>query len=222
MKVLIIDNYDSYTYNLFQLIAEVLLKSGIPSQVDVHRPQELTRQAVLEYDRAVISPGPGSPADASFAISHNILQSAGAALPVLGVCLGMQGLAHAFGGKVIEAAVPMHGKTSIVVHDGRGVFQGVPQGLTVMRYHSLVVDRAKIPACLEISAVTCGGKNTSFRRALSNGNNFEIMGLRHRELPVEGVQFHPESFQSEYGRAMISNFLFGRAGLVTESAVAAG
>lgn len=198
MKVLIIDNYDSFTFNLYQAIGEILKNSGETFVVEVKRNDEITIEEIRSkgYDRIVISPGPGSPADrAYFGVCKDVLLNIGKKVPVLGVCLGMQGMAHYFGGRVKRAARPMHGKTSIIVHDGKGVFAGLPQRLEVMRYHSLVAERKSLPKVLEVTAVVAEEKG-------------EIMGLRHKEYPIEGIQFHPESFATEGGVKMLENFLF--------------
>jgi anthranilate synthase component 2 len=207
MKVLIIDNYDSFTYNLYQYAGEILStpltppltkgrKGGVSFTLDVTRNDELALAQIKKarYDRIIISPGPGSPNDpAYFGVCADVILQLGATTPLLGVCLGMQGIAHYFGGRVIRARVPMHGKTRIITHDGKGVFAGLPQGLEVMRYHSLVVDPARVPDELEITART--------------KESDEIMGLRHRRYPIEGIQFHPESFATEGGKQMVKNFL---------------
>jgi anthranilate synthase component 2 len=196
MKVLIIDNYDSFTYNLFQIAAEALEESS--SQLDVVRNDELTEEEIKRrnYDRIILSPGPGSPDDpAYFGVCAAVLTSIGQVVPILGVCLGMQGLAHYYGGKVVRAQIPMHGKVSPIEHDSRGVFADLPQGLSAMRYHSLVVEEASLPDCFELTARAVDGAR-------------ELMGIRHKTLPLEGIQFHPESFATEGGIRMIENFLF--------------
>lgn len=196
MRVLIVDNYDSFTYNLYQYIGEVMEESGRVFTVDVVRNDEKTFAELgsATYDRVVISPGPGNPADPKyFGVCEQILKNPAATQKILGVCLGMQGMAHVFGGRVVKARVPMHGKTSAIEHDNKGVFAGLPQGIEVMRYHSLIAEEQSLPASLEITART-----TSDR---------EIMGLRHKTLPIEGIQFHPESFATEGGKIMLRNFL---------------
>ena len=196
MKILILDNYDSFTYNLYQYVGELLSSSKEPFTLDVVRNDAVTLDEIQErkYDRIIISPGPGDPSDKKyFGVCSGVITQLGKTTPVLGVCLGMQGIAHYFGGRVVRATLPMHGKTSIIQHDGKGVFAGLPQGLEVMRYHSLIADAASLPACLEVSA-----------RA---GDTGEIMGLRHREYPIEGIQFHPESFATQGGHEMLKNFL---------------
>lgn len=197
MKVLIIDNYDSFTFNLYQSVGGIL-QSGIDSfTVDVSRNDQISLQQIKKanYDKIIISPGPGNPSDkAYFGVCGEVLTELGKKVPVLGVCLGMQGIAYCFGGKVIRARLPMHGKTSLIKHDGKGVFKGLPQKLEVMRYHSLVADTKILPKVLEITA-----------QSLDSG---EIMGLRHKKYPIEGIQFHPESFATEGGRKILENFLF--------------
>ena len=185
MKVLLIDNYDSFTYNLAQYLGEL---GQAPA---VHRNDEITMGELeaMQPDRIVISPGPGRPEDAG--ISVDVIREFGRRVPVLGVCLGHQGIGHAFGGDVVRAPVLMHGKVSSVQHDGRGVFAGVSQPFVAGRYHSLIVADPP-PAALEISARTDEGI---------------IMGLRHREWPVHGVQFHPESVLTGEGRKILRNFL---------------
>lgn len=197
MKILIIDNYDSFTFNLYQYIGEVLEKRGDNFELKVKRNDEITTKEIREmgFGKIVISPGPGDPANKEyFGVCPQVLTKIGKTTPVLGVCLGMQGIAHYFGGKVIRAKQPMHGKTSKITHDAKGVFKGLPQNLQVMRYHSLVVDHKTLPGCLEISAVV--------------KHQGEIMGLRHKKYPIEGIQFHPESFATEGGKQMLINFLY--------------
>ena len=213
-KVLIIDNYDSFTFNLYQIIGELLQKRVKDFVLDVVRNDKITIAEIQKraYDRIVLSPGPGNPGDrAYFGVCADVLTTIGKKTPVLGVCLGMQGMAYYFGGKVVRAKLPMHGKTSIIQHDGKGVFEGLPQGLEVMRYHSLVADLLSLPKVLEISAVVSDGEEISnIKYQISNmkTKNIEIMGLRHKKYPIEGIQFHPESFATEAGRLMLQNFLF--------------
>lgn len=203
MKVLILDNYDSFTFNLYQVIGEILQNRMGSFVMDVVRNDQITLQEIKKrkYDRIIISPGPGDPSDrAYFGVCAEVLTELGKTVPVLGVCLGMQGMAHYFGGKVIKARLPMHGKTSIISHDGKGVFVGLPQKLEVMRYHSLVADPESIPEVLEITAEVVP---TSPRLRGTK----EIMGLRHKKYPIEGIQFHPESFATEGGKKILENFL---------------
>ena len=195
MKILIIDNFDSFTYNLYQYVGELLQARKINFQLDVKRNNEISLVEIKtnKYDKIIISPGSGDASDIKyFGVCAEVLIEVGKTIPVLGVCLGMQGLAYYYGGKVIRMSEPVHGKTSLINHDGKGVFANLPQNLEVMRYHSLIVDSNNVPDCLEISAKS------------DDGN---IMGLRHKDYPIEGVQFHPESFATEGGKKMLSNFL---------------
>jgi len=188
--LLMIDNFDSFTYNLVQYFGE------LGAEVKVYRNNALSLADIesLRPSQIVISPGPCTPNEAGITLAA-IGRFAGA-IPILGVCLGHQAIGQAFGGKVVKAQRVMHGKVSRVRHDGKGVFAGLPDAFTATRYHSLVVERASLPGCLEVSAQSDDG---------------EIMGLRHRSLPVEGVQFHPEALLTEHGHAMLTNFL--RAGI---------
>ena len=184
--VVIIDNYDSFTYNLFQYLAE------LGAKVDVFRHDQITVDGIrdLAPTHLVISPGPKTPDEAG--ISLDAIRELAGQMPILGVCLGHQAIGQAFGGTVVRGQEPVHGKTSAIAHDGRTVFAGLPGPMTATRYHSLVVERETLPDVLEVSA-WCDGD--------------VIMGLRHRDLPVEGVQFHPESILSDQGRALLGNFL---------------
>ncbi len=190
MKVLMIDNYDSFTYNIVQYFGE------LGAQVQVHRNDEISVEAVEalqlagKVDRLVISPGPCSPAEAGISVAA-IRHFAGK-LPILGVCLGHQSIGAAFGGKIVRAQQLMHGKTSQITTTQEGVFAGLPRQFTVNRYHSLAIDRAACPSQLTVTAWTDDG---------------EIMGIKHNTLPIEGVQFHPESILTEHGHAMLKNFL---------------
>lgn len=197
MNVLIIDNYDSFTYNLYQCIGEILMNRNNTFILDVARNDAIPLEEIKKkkYEKIVISPGPGDPSDLLyFGVCADVLIKLGKKIPVLGVCLGMQGMAYYFGGRIIRAKQPMHGKTSIIGHDEKGVFKGLPQNLEVMRYHSLVAEKATLPGCLKITALS---KDTN-----------EIMGLRHKIYPIEGIQFHPESFATEGGKEILTNFLF--------------
>jgi anthranilate synthase/aminodeoxychorismate synthase-like glutamine amidotransferase len=188
--ITVIDNYDSFTYNLVQYLWE------LGAEVRIYRNDERTAAEVLAErpDRVLVSPGPCTPDEAG--ISLELASAAGAArVPFLGVCLGHQALAQAYGGVVKRADRLMHGKTSAIEHDGRGVFTGLPSPLTATRYHSLIVDEA-LPPGFEVTARSVDRQ--------------ELMGIRHRELPLAGLQFHPESFLTEYGHAMLRNFLEGR------------
>jgi anthranilate synthase/aminodeoxychorismate synthase-like glutamine amidotransferase len=198
MNILIVDNYDSFTHNLYQLVGEICTLLNEPFLLDVARNDEITIAEIKkrEYDKVILSPGPGNPADSAyFGVCTQVLTEYGKTHPVLGVCLGMQGMAYYFGGRVIKASKPMHGKTSLITHDGKGLFAGLPQNLEVMRYHSLIADSGSLPKNLIITAQSQDTK--------------EIMGLRHATYPIVGIQFHPESFATEGGKTLLSNFLFG-------------
>ena len=189
--LLMIDNYDSFTYNLVQYL------QALGAEVRVERNDALTVEqiAALAPERIVISPGPCTPNEAG--ISMAVIDRLGATTPILGVCLGHQSIGQVYGGDVIRAGRIMHGKTSRIRHEGKGVFAGLPDGYEATRYHSLVVDKTTLPAALEVTAWT---EN-------DDGSMEEIMGLRHREFPVEGVQFHPESILTQHGHALLKNFL---------------
>jgi anthranilate synthase component 2 len=184
--LLMIDNYDSFTYNLVQYFGE------LGEDVRTVRNDAITIAEIeaLDPDHICISPGPKTPNDAG--ISLDVLAHFKGRKPILGVCLGHQAIGQAFGGKIVRAKQVMHGKTSMIAHTGVGVFKGLPSPFTVIRYHSLAIERASLPACLEVTAWTDDG---------------EIMGVRHKEYDIEGVQFHPESILSEHGHAMLKNFL---------------
>jgi anthranilate synthase component 2 len=190
--LLMIDNYDSFTYNLVQYFGE------LGEEVRVHRNDEITLDQIgaLSPDRICISPGPCTPNEAG--VSLGVFERFAGRVPILGVCLGHQALGQAFGGKVVRARTLMHGKTSPIAHTGVGVFTGLPTPFEATRYHSLAVERSSMPDCLEVTAWTVDG---------------EIMGLRHKTLPVEGVQFHPESIATEHGHAMLRNFLVQSGGV---------
>jgi anthranilate synthase component 2 len=190
MKVLMIDNYDSFTYNLVQYLGELGADVETIRNDAVSVEEILGRTGANKPHRIVISPGPCSPAEAG--ISVELIQKAKGQIPLLGVCLGHQAIGAAFGGKVIRAQTLMHGKTSSITHTGQGVFTGLPSPMTVIRYHSLAIERATLPSDLVITAWTEDG---------------EIMGVQHKTLAVHGVQFHPESILSEHGHAMLKNFL---------------
>ncbi|OON59647.1 anthranilate/aminodeoxychorismate synthase component II [Massilia sp. KIM] len=184
--LLMIDNYDSFTYNIVQYFGE------LGEDVRTVRNDEITLEeiAALNPERICISPGPKAPKDAG--ISLDVLREFKGKLPILGVCLGHQAIGEAFGGKVIRAKQVMHGKTSLIAHTGEGVFKDLPTPFTVIRYHSLAIERASLPDCLEVTAWTDDG---------------EIMGVRHKDYDIEGVQFHPESILSEHGHTLLKNFL---------------
>jgi len=184
--LLVIDNYDSFTYNLVQYLGE------LGERIEVRRNDEIALDKIesMKPDRIVISPGPGTPNDAG--ISLKVIEHFGGKLPILGVCLGHQSIGQVFGGRVVRAPRLFHGKFSAVKHDGKTIFAGVEQNFSAGRYHSLIVERETLPDCLEISATTPNGT---------------IMGLRHRKMKVEGVQFHPESIMTTEGKKLLANFL---------------
>jgi anthranilate synthase component 2 len=218
MKILIIDNYDSFTYNLYQYIGEVLTSEksiGTIStfEIIVKRNDEISLEQIRaeKPDRIIISPGPGSPDDDSyFGICAEVILQLGQTIPLLGVCLGMQGIAHVFGGKVVKAHVPMHGKISAITHNGKGMFRNIPNQLEVMRYHSLMAEAESFPDCLAITALVGDVSAEEFdnMERIRAGGSFEIMGVQHRQYPIYGIQFHPESFATEGGKELIRNFLF--------------
>ncbi|MGG3839007.1 aminodeoxychorismate/anthranilate synthase component II [Paenibacillus dendritiformis] len=184
--ILVIDNYDSFTYNLVQYLGE------LGEEVQVYRNDEIDIAGIerLQPDHLLLSPGPCTPNEAG--ITLQVIEHFAGSIPILGVCLGHQAIGQAFGGEVVRAGRLMHGKTSPILHQGESIFAGLPNPFTATRYHSLIVDRASLPACLAITAETAEG---------------EIMGLQHREYPIVGVQFHPESIISEHGHQMLRNFL---------------
>ena len=189
--LLMIDNYDSFTYNLVQYLGE------LGQDVHVVRNDALSVDEIrrLAPERIVISPGPGTPDQAG--VTLELIAKLGAHIPILGVCLGHQAIGQAFGGKVVRAREIMHGKTSMIHHTGKGVFAGLANPFEATRYHSLIVDKASLPAQLEVTAWTQN----------ADGGVDEIMGFRHRTLPIEGVQFHPESILTQYGHDLLRNFL---------------
>ncbi|HMD95731.1 MAG TPA: aminodeoxychorismate/anthranilate synthase component II [Terriglobia bacterium] len=184
--VLIIDNYDSFTYNLVQYLGE------LGASIEVRRNDQVTVDEIerMAPERIVISPGPKTPSDAGICL--DVIQRLSGQVPILGVCLGHQAIGQAFGGKVVRAPEIMHGKTSQIAHDGKTVFSGLPNPFPATRYHSLIVERTRLPDCLEISATSPDGL---------------IMGLRHKQMKVEGVQFHPESVLTGAGKELLANFL---------------
>lgn len=212
MNVLIIDNYDSFTFNLYQYIGEILqtMDGSKAANVIVKRNNEVTLAEVqaMNLDRIIISPGPGAPDDpAYFGICADVIETLGKTTPILGVCLGMQGIAHVFGGDVVRASVPMHGKVSAIHHNGEGIYQGLPQEVEIMRYHSLMVQADTLPDCLTVTAVVANDARTELSLAESALAGDEIMGLAHKDYPIQGVQFHPESFATEGAKRLLSNFL---------------
>ena len=189
--ILMIDNYDSFTYNIVQYLGE------LGAEVQVYRNDAISVAQIeaLAPQKIVISPGPCTPSEAG--VSIDVIKAFAGRIPLLGVCLGHQAIGQAYGGQVVRARQVMHGKLSPVYHNNTGVFSALPSPVTVTRYHSLVIDRASLPDCLEVTAWT----------QLPNGEVDEIMGVRHKTLAVEGVQFHPESILSEYGHELLNNFL---------------
>jgi anthranilate synthase/aminodeoxychorismate synthase-like glutamine amidotransferase len=188
--ILVLDNYDSFTYNLVQYLGEF----GADIRVVRNDAASLEEIVKMEPERVVVSPGPGRPEDAG--VTMAVIRRLGKTTPILGVCLGHQAIGAAFGGKVVRAVVPMHGKTSTIEHNGRGVFSGINGPFLASRYHSLVVTEESLPAELEVTARTAGDR--------------VVMGLRHRTWPVHGVQFHPESILTGEGRRILRNFIDGR------------
>ncbi len=214
MRVLIIDNYDSFTFNLYQYIGEILMvrakSAGSSNDIIVKRNDEIDIAGIksLKPDRIIISPGPGTVENEKyFGVCRDAILEMGKTIPVMGVCLGMQGIAHCFGGKIVRAQIPMHGKLSAIRHDNHGVFKSMPQGLEVMRYHSLIVDTKTLPDCFTITSVVSNGNDALKDLAAAALAGHEIMGIRHKEFPIEGIQFHPESFATEGGNEMLVNFL---------------
>ncbi len=189
--ILMIDNYDSFTYNIVQYLGE------LGATVQVHRNDEITLDQIdqLNPEKIVISPGPCTPNEAG--ISMDVIREFGQSIPTLGICLGHQSIGQVYGGEVVRAREVMHGKLSYVHHNGRGVFQNLPDQIEVTRYHSLVVSKSSVPDCLEITAWT----------EMDDGTFDEVMAFRHREFDVEGVQFHPESIKTQAGHELLSNFL---------------
>ncbi|TGK07822.1 aminodeoxychorismate/anthranilate synthase component II [Leptospira semungkisensis] len=195
MKVLLVDHHDSFSYNLFQLAGEILEEEfPFRFKMDVIRQNEVDFSKIVDskYDRIILSPGPGTPTEPEyFGGSLRILQELGGKIPILGVCLGMQGMGYFAGASIKKADYPMHGKISEIENDGQGIFEDLPKQIKAMRYHSLIVEEESLPK--------------EWERTAYAGN--ELMGLRNREMKMEGIQFHPESFATEGGRRMLSNFL---------------
>ena len=184
--ILLIDNYDSFTYNLYQLIGTLQ-----PDIVTIRNDAKTVDGIIQMHPQAVIlSPGPGKPADAG--VCEDVVKALGGKIPMLGVCLGHQAIGEVFGGKIVRAAEIIHGKVSPIHHNGRGLYAGLPQDVEVGRYHSLIIDRATLPDCLEVTSELADGT---------------IMGVRHKEMDIEGIQFHPESILTPAGRTMMQNFL---------------
>ncbi|WP_440329077.1 anthranilate synthase component II [Mitsuokella multacida] len=186
MSLLLLDNYDSFTYNVYQLLSEL----GADVEVIRHDQTTVPEVEAKHYEGIVISPGPGVPKDAG--ISEDLIHTLGGKVPILGICLGHQAIGEVFGGKIVRAAEIIHGKVSPIRHNGRGLYAGLPQDVEVGRYHSLIIDRATLPDCLEVTSELADGT---------------IMGVRHKEMDIEGIQFHPESILTPAGRTMMQNFL---------------
>ena len=184
--LLILDNYDSFTYNVFQLLSE------LGAEVEVIRNDQTTVEDIRakKYDAIVLSPGPGIPSDAG--ITEQVIRELGGEVPILGICLGHQAIGEVFGGKVVRAGEIVHGKTSPLCHNGKGLYEGIPQNVPIGRYHSLIIDRATLPDCLEVTSDLADGT---------------IMGVRHKAKNIEGIQFHPESILTPDGKKMMENFL---------------
>lgn len=214
MNVLIIDNYDSFTFNLYQYVGEILTnlknQTGQSFDIIVKRNNEITLEEIqtLQPDRIIISPGPGSPDDENyFGVCGQVITQIGKNTPLLGVCLGMQGIAHFFGGKVIRAPLPMHGKTSPIRHDEQGIYHNLPQNIEIMRYHSLMVESSSLPDCLVITSIISNPNNLDKTLHEASLIGDEIMGIRHKNYPIQGVQYHPESFATEGAKRLLENFL---------------
>ena len=194
MRVVILDNYDSFTFNLFQMVAE--LCAGVEPNVFRNDSVSVAEIRDLAPDRIIISPGPGSPEKPEyFGVCRQVIMECGERVPLLGVCLGHIGIIETFGGRIVRAPEPRHGRTSLILHDGTGIFTGMPEPLEVMRYHSLIAERESLPECLTVTAWTDEGL---------------IMGVRHKKWPMVGVQFHPESIGTDCGHDFMRAFLDGR------------
>lgn len=218
MNILILDNFDSFTFNLYQYVGEILTSYHNNFQLIVKRNNEISLDEIkmAHFDKIIISPGAGSPDDGRyFGVCGQVISQI-KDTPILGVCLGMQGIAHFFGGKVVRCKTPMHGKTSTIIHDNQGIYQNLPQHLQVMRYHSLMVDACSLPDCFWVSSVaieTTQQAHTMQAHTTPDDlldyakQGYPIMGIRHKDYPIEGVQYHPESFASEGAKQQLMNFL---------------
>ena len=213
MTILIIDNYDSFTFNLYQYCGEILNEYDLENitEITVKRNDELTINDVKKLDpkKIIISPGPGSPEDKKyFGICNNIILELGPYIPILGICLGMQGIVNAYGGKIIHATEPMHGKTSFLLHDESGIHKNIPQNIEIMRYHSLIVDSKTLPDCFIVNGIS---QDHEVDHKLNNLKKLtqkdDIMAVTHKSYPIYGIQYHPESFGSEGGKEILKNFL---------------
>ena len=213
MTILIIDNYDSFTFNLYQYCGEILNEYDLENitEITVKRNDELTINDVKKLDpkKIIISPGPGSPEDKKyFGICNDIILELGPYIPILGICLGMQGIVNAYGGKILHASEPMHGKTSFLLHDESGIHKNIPQNIEIMRYHSLIVDRKTLPDCFIVNGISqdheVDHKNNNLKKIILKN---DIMAVTHKSYPIYGIQYHPESFGSEGGKEILKNFL---------------
>ncbi len=213
MTILIIDNYDSFTFNLYQYCGEILNEYDLKNVTDitVKRNDELTINEVKKLDpkKIIISPGPGTPENKKyFGICNNVILELGPYIPILGICLGMQGIVNAYGGKIIHASEPMHGKTSFLLHDESGIHKNIPQNIEIMRYHSLIVDRKTLPDCFIVNGIS---QDHEVDHKLNNIKKLtqknDIMAVTHKSYPIYGIQYHPESFGSEGGKEILRNFL---------------
>jgi len=213
MKILIIDNFDSFTFNLYQYCGEILNKKfkNNTNEIIVKRNNQLTLDDIskINPNRIIISPGPGSPEQKKyFGICEDIILKFGPSIPLLGICLGMQGIAHAFGAKIIQAKKPMHGKTSFLVHDRNGLHKNIPQNIEIMRYHSLIVDPKTLPDCFFVNAISKDEENNNITPDFTNlHSKNNIMSIKHKNYPIFGIQYHPESFGTEGGMEVLGNFL---------------
>ncbi len=211
MKILILDNYDSFTFNLYQYCGEILSKYSLKekNEIIVKRNDEVDIKDIrkINPDKIIISPGPGSPENSKyFGVCKETILQLGVQTPILGICLGMQGIVSSYGGKIVRAKIPMHGKTSFLYHNNKNIHKNIPQCIEIMRYHSLIVEQKSLPKCFEITAFCIENElpNLTFK---SFTKRHEIMGIKHVEYPIYGIQYHPESFASEGGKEIISNFL---------------
>ena len=211
MKILILDNYDSFTFNLYQYCGEILSKHSSQEkfQILVKRNDEVDIKNIKKINphKIIISPGPGSPEDSQyFGVCKDTILQLGIKIPILGICLGMQGIVSSYGGNIVRAKIPMHGKTSFLYHNDQNIHKKIPQCVEIMRYHSLVVEQKTLPKCFEVTAYCIEKElpNISFKNLAKKS---EIMGIKHIEYPIYGIQYHPESFASEGGKEIITNFL---------------
>ena len=213
MKILIIDNFDSFTFNLYQYCGEILNNKfkNNTNEIIVKRNNQITLDDIskINPNRIIISPGPGSPEQKNyFGICEDIILKFGPSIPLLGICLGMQGIAHAFGAKIIQAKKPMHGKTSFLVHDRNGLHKNIPQNIEIMRYHSLIVDPKTLPDCFFVNAISKDEENNNITPDFTNlHSKNDIMSIKHKKYPIYGIQYHPESFGTEGGMEVLGNFL---------------